>query len=264
MDDQNNAPETSAVATASTNALAPVSAPPVNTFGLGASDIMVPIVLLMQSISKAVKDRLCFAGDFWDSLDEKVIGKPIEFIPVGYFKQIHTYEDNIKVRSEAWSHKLELELMAKGYFSKEPVVIAGVRVAKSISQNYYAVLVQDIVDMVPFPKVIRFVKTSAKAGKNLSTHIMKLEDFGHKPWAKTFLLNAAEEKGEKGEYSVMKVSMGRTTTPDEIAIAQKWHGRLAVEQVTIHEGAEEIDESFIPQGQAEPGRDVKADANVNF
>lgn len=251
------------VVNAQTTLPAESKAPAANTFGLSASDIMVPIVLLMQAISKAVKDRLCYAGDLWDSLEEKVVGRPMEFIPVGFFKQIHTYEDSIKTRSEAWSHAAELDLQKQGFFQKDPVIKNGVKITKSISQNYYVIPVQDIVDGMPFPKVLRFVKTSARAGKTLSTHVMKLEGFGHKPWAKTFMLDVAEEKGDKGEYFVLNVKIGRTTTDEERGICTEWFSRLATSNVNVHE-ADEIDESMVPQGSAEAGKTVNADSSVNF
>jgi len=242
-----------------------VTAPtqPENSFDIGANDISVPVVLLMQSISKAVKDRKAFAGDLYDSLDEVVIPKPLEFLPVGMYKTIITYEDSIKVRTEPWSHNFEMSLQKEGYFQKEPIIKNGVRIAKSVALNYYAILIKDIVDMTPFPKVLRFVRTSSRAGKNLSTHILKLEDFGAKPWAKVFILDTEEESGDKGEYSVLKVSMGRKAADFEMKIAEKWFNRLKGATVTVHE-AEEVDETTTPQGTAEASHGVKAEAGLNF
>jgi hypothetical protein len=70
-----------------------------------ASDIIIPKVLLMQAISQLVEQDKAKQGDFVHSLDEVVVGakedKPVEFIVLGMFKTLQTYEDNKYVKTES-------------------------------------------------------------------------------------------------------------------------------------------------------------------
>lgn len=254
---------TNEVMKAETTAVSTSVAAPANTFNLRAEDLLIPKVLLMQAISKAVKDRKAHAGDFYHSLDEVVIDKPIEFLAIGMFRQIVTYENKLKVKSEPWSFELEQQLLKEGFFQKDPVIKAGVTVTKSVSQNYYIILTKDIEDMTPFPMVVTFVKTSFKAGKQLATHIYRLEEFGAKPWAKTFKLGVAEEKGDNGEYFVFNVLPGQKATEQQIAVAEKWANRLKSAVATVHDAEDEAGDA-LSTAAPEADKKVKADNKVNF
>lgn len=249
---------------ASTNEVSTQVSAPANTFGLRAEDLLIPKVLLMQAISKAVKDRKAHAGDFFHSLDEVAMAKPLEFMAIGMFRQIVTYENKQKVKAEPWSIELETQLMKEGFFQKDPVIKAGVTVTKSVSLNYYIILTKDIEEMTPFPMVVTFVKTSFKAGKQLSTHIFRLEEFGAKPWAKTFKLGAVEESGDNGDYFVYNVQPGNKSTPEQIAVAEKWANRLKTAVATIHDAEEEGSGEPLQTTAQEADKSFKPDSKVNF
>ena len=73
--------------------------------GVDASDIIIPKILLMQAISQLVEQDKAKQGDFIHSLDEVVVGskedKPVEFIPLGMYKTLQTYEDNKYIKTES-------------------------------------------------------------------------------------------------------------------------------------------------------------------
>ena len=216
------------------------------------SDIILPKILLMQAISQLVEAEKARAGDFVHSLDEVVIGKkedePVEFIALGRFETLQTYEDNKYVKTEP------VTLENKNLPWKE--VINGVEVNRILTNNYYVIRTKDVEDMTVFPMVITFKRTSFKAGKKLNTKITMLEDFGAACYAKTFNLVAKSEEGDKGKYYVLDIVDGRKSNEAEITIAKKWAQRLKASTVQVHD-ADDQDE----QQEAAPAR---GDANVTF
>lgn len=204
--------------------------------GIDSDDLMIPKILLMQAISKLVDAEKAKAGDFVHSLDEDVIGKkeekPVEFIALGMFKTLQTYENDEYVKTEP------LTATNKDLpYSEER---NGVTINRTKTMNYYALRTDDIAAMTPFPYVITFKRTSLKGGRKLATKLTMLEDFGAEIYAKTFNLVAKSEEGEKGKYYVMDVTDGRRCTDIEVKVAKKWTERLEATSVTIHETDDEV------------------------
>jgi len=229
---------------------------PQSSLGITANDIIVPKILLMQAISEMVKQRKAFAGEFVHSIDELKIEGPIEFIVVGYFKEILQYENNKYVKKEAWTHLKELNMIREE-------TIQGVKVNKTVSHNYSVVLTKDIEEMTPFPLVITFKKTSVKAGKKLGTSLLMLEEFGQPPQAKTFKLVAKEESGDNGTYFVYDVLPGRKSTEIELKASVRWADRMKTSVVVVDDKDEETG-SGSPSGAPEAPKDVKVNADIKF
>jgi len=215
-----------------------VSAESSGTFGsqISAEDIILPKILLMQSISELVEDdtNAAKSGDFVHSLDEVVVGSkannPVEFIALGMYKTIQTFEDNKYVKTESWSP----ELAQLAYEE----TLGGKVVNRNTVMNYYVIRPSDIESMQVFPFVISFKRTSLKGGKKLATKLMMLEEFGAEMYAKTFKLVAKQEEGDKGKYYVMDIVDGRKSNEVEIKQAIKWTSRLAASEVKVHESDE--------------------------
>lgn len=219
--------------------------------GLDASDIMVPKILLMQAISGLVEDEKAKSGDFVHSLDEVVIGskdkEPIEFITLGMFKTIQTFEDDKYIKTEP--------VTANNVNLPYEEVVNGVKVNRTKTMNYYVLRPVDIENMSVFPLVITFKRTSLKGGKKLATKLLMLEEFGAAPYAKTFNLMAKQEEGDKGKYYVMDIADGRKCNETEIAQAKKWADRLKTMNVQVHEAEDEQETTAKPS---------EGDANINF
>jgi hypothetical protein len=200
-----------------------------------ASDIIIPKVLLMQAISQLVEQDKAKQGDFVHSLDEVVVGakedKPVEFIVLGMFKTLQTYEDNKYVKTES----LTPENAGLPYEE----VVNGVTVNRTKTMNYYVIRPADVENMSVFPMVITFKRTSLKGGKKLATKLMMLEEFGAEIYMKTFKLVAKQEEGDKGKYYVMDIVDGRKSNDVEVKQAIKWSERLKTTAVQVHEAENE-------------------------
>ena len=200
-----------------------------------ASDIIIPKVLLMQAISQLVEQDKAKQGDFVHSLDEVVVGakedKPVEFIVLGMFKTLQTYEDNKYVKTES----LTPENAGLPYEE----VVNGVTVNRTKTMNYYVIRPADVENMSVFPMVITFKRTSLKGGKKLATKLMMLEEFGAEIYMKTFKLVAKQEEGDKGKYYVMDIMDGRKSNDVEVKQAIKWSERLKTTAVQVHEAENE-------------------------
>lgn len=245
------------IVTAQTTAIVEAPAPiPQSTLGITANDIIVPKILLMQAISEMVKQRKAFAGEFVHSIDEIKMDSPLEFIVVGYFKEILQYENNKYVKKDSWTHQKEMSMIREE-------TISGVKINKTISHNYSVVLTKDIAEMMPFPMVISFKKTSVKAGKKLGTSLLMLEEFGKAPQVKTFNLVAKEESGDNGSYFVYDVQPGRNSTDIEIAASKRWADRMKTSVVVVDEKDEEAS-SGAPSGAQEAPKDIKVNSDIKF
>lgn len=216
---------------------------------LDASDIIIPKVLLMQAISQLVEQDKAKQGDFVHSLDEVVVGSkessPVEFIVLGMFKTLQTFENNNYIKTEA--------LTPENSSLPWEEVSAGIKINRTKTMNYYVIRPDDVENMTVFPMVLTFKRTSLKGGKKLATKLMILHEFGAASYAKTFNLVAKSEEGEKGKYYVMDVIDGRKSTDVEISQAVKWSERLKTDNVQVHETEDEakttgapVDNSDIP------------------
>lgn len=210
--------------------------------GVDASDIIIPKVLLMQAISQLVEQEKAKQGDFVHSLDENVIGakedKPVEFIVLGMFKTLQTFENDNYVKTE----DLTPENAALPYEE----VINGVKVNRTKTMNYYVIRPDDVENMSVFPMVITFKRTSLKGGKKLATKLMMLEEFGAEVYMKTFKLVARQEEGDKGKYYVMDIVDGRKSTDVEVKQAVKWAERLKTTNIKVHDADEEPKQEKAP------------------
>lgn len=202
---------------------------------INSSNIILPKILLMQAMSVLVQNEKAKQGDFIQSLDEVVVGskevEPVEFIALGMYETLQTYENDKYVKTE--------ELTAQNRSLPWEEIVGGVKVNRTSTINYYAILVKDIEDMKPFPHVITFKVSSYKAGKKLNTKVLMLEDFGAVCYAKTFKLVAKQEENDKGKYYVMDILDGRKCTEQEVTIAARWASRLKTAPVQVHEVEEE-------------------------
>lgn len=204
--------------------------------GVDASDIIIPKILLMQAISQLVEDEKAKSGDFVHSLDEVVVGskdkEPVELIVLGMYKTLQTFEDDNYIKTEP--------LTSENSTLPYEEVINGVKVNRTKTMNYYVLRPEDIENMAVFPMVVTFKRTSLKGGRKLATKLMMLEEFGAETYAKTFLLTAKQEEGDKGKYYVMDIQDGRKTTDVEQAQAKKWIDRLDTQNVQVHDTDEEV------------------------
>lgn len=182
---------------------------------VSAKNIIVPKVLLMQSLSEAVAEKgSAKVGDMLYSLDDTVIGgyeKPVTFIPFHY--------DLLWiVKHNGEFHHIEA-VNAQNENRPWEEVINGISVQNIYCINVYAMLADDL----SLPVIIPFKSTSLKAGKKVVTQMdFKNKAAGLIPPAKAMTLTSIKTKNDKGVFAVYDVKEERNSTNEEVKAAFNW------------------------------------------
>jgi hypothetical protein len=197
---------------------------------VSAKNILVPKVLLMQSLSEAVSDKsIAAVGDMLYSLDDTVIGnynKPVTFIP------FHVEYIWI-VKHGGEFHHID-PVTASNENRPWEEVVNGVAVQNVYCINIYAILAED----PSLPVIIPFKSTSLKAGKKVVTQM----DFKNRAAG----LMSVKTKNDKGTFAVYDVKEERNSTDAEIMAAFKWFqavnaGAVKADDSDIVKDAPEVD-----------------------
>lgn len=189
--------------------------------GFGTNDLEVPTLLLMQNTSELVGDGKAKLGDIYHTGSLEVVGgvgAPVELIPLAGYKTLITYDMSKGnpqfMRQEKMTQELEL-LPPTGMEGNKPV-------RRDVSLNFFVVLAKDLESGVPFPTLISFRRTNAKAGRQLFTHVTKLVKFMEAPaYMQVVTLGAKKEKFETNTYAVYDFGLGRKATETELATCAK-------------------------------------------
>lgn len=187
---------------------------------IGSDDILLPRLLLMQSMSEWVaEDEKFQAGDFVDSLTEKLIaekGKTFDCIVFGSEKKLIEYVNDEFNAMNDYTPNYEYEFTnATGDVVRNVLLI-----------QYYVLLVGDIEKGEVFPYALGFKGTAAKVGKKLATQIKKLQVLKQPSAARVFTIGTEKAKNDKGTWFAPTVEMGRATTEEEMAEAYTWYKSL--------------------------------------
>lgn len=208
-----------------------------DAFGSGpisGQDIVIPKVLAMQGLSNYVTEGKARFGDFVDSLSGDVLGnidKPLEYIPFFLEKM---WIVSKKVGDRFMFDRYEPVTVAN---ENKPwtEVVAGVEIKNEKCYNFYCILPSD----PTIPYVIAFKSTSAKAGRELATQMyVKNKAAGKVPPAKVMQLFGSKSEKDGNKFVVMKSSVVRDSTPEEIANCLTWFK-------TIQEGGTSMDNSDV-------------------
>jgi hypothetical protein len=187
---------------------------------LDGSDIVIPKIQLIQKMSSAFEEKLAEEGDFFDSLERKVLGKTFEAQVFNMGKVFRFFEDAEK----------------KKYVKTEPVTKEnndGDYTCKSLVYQL-SVLVGDTVGQRS-PYGISLAKTSAATGKRLATLFAKKG--GTAGVLITF--SSTKEKNDEGAWVKWDFSVARDATREEIAEAYQWYQSMKQGRVRHTEEEEE-------------------------
>lgn len=198
---------------------------------ISTEDIVIPKIMLMQPMSDLVTDGVAKIGEFRDSLNtSRILGytteKPVEFIVFGTFKRWMEFKDKEFQRAFVWTPE-------NAELKTEEITEAGELITRDVSLNFYCLLPDDIESGEAFPYVISCRMTSKQAGKDLSTHIKKLQMFKKPSAAKVFVLTATKETNDKGTFFVLHTAVGRDATATEQAAAYEWYKLLGKSKVRV-------------------------------
>ena len=210
--------------------------------GIGAEDLEIPKLMLMQPTSKYVGDDLARLGDIVNTMTMEVVGgltaqngpdRSIEIVPLKAFKTIRTYA----IVPGGKPKFLRVEPFNEEN-AKKPLegVEAGQPIKRWHILNFFVLLKRDIEQLEAFPAVLSFKSTGMAAGKQLSTHIFKMLALKQEPYSKSVTLSVRKEKKDDNTWAVYEVGKGTVLSPEHKIIARDWLAKLASLTVKIHEG----------------------------
>jgi hypothetical protein len=194
--------------------------PSVDAWGtpdIGAQDILIPKILLMQGLSQFVADGAAQIGDFRDSVSGALLGNlstPIQFLPV--------HIDKTWVLSKKIGDRFKYQTMMPVTRDNENMEWEytdneGVLCRRDYTMTCYCLLPSDVKEGLPMPYTISFRRTSMRAGKKLFTQMyIRNKQAGKVPPASVMELSAKREKNDQGTYMVLDIAPVRASSNEEI------------------------------------------------
>jgi hypothetical protein len=224
------------------------------------ADILIPRLLLMHGLSKAVGDEKAEAGDIINSVTLEVLGskkQPVEVIPIKVMPKTWVIEEhdgqkwNFR-RIEPWK-PLDKDLPWE--FTERDEESGGEKkMRRNQCLNFFVLLTRDATQTQALPYMLSLRRTSYNAGRKLHTYFetsrMAFQG-GNKnsiPMAKVWALSSKMEKGELGSYQVFQLDEKRPANPDELAAGIQWFKNLKNTQVKVDDREEGESESTVQAG----------------
>lgn len=195
-----------------------------------STDIRIPKILLMQSISKKVASGDVEVGDLVDSITYEVLGRAkgpkkeestISVVPIYMFKSwVVTYEKNGKME-----YLKTLPYLATSTMKEREEIIAGVKHQNNLTYNVLAMKESDLGDPSAFPVMLSLNRMSANCGKDIFSYAQRAQMANKPVCAFTLKLGAEPMTNEKGTFGVFKLR-GATETKDlakHVVSLKAWH-----------------------------------------
>lgn len=175
---------------------------------IGADEVSLSKILLMQPLSELVSDDKAVAGEFRDSSSGALLGdgkKPMEI------QIIHRYLTWTIFENGKYSKTIPVtdENRNWSYFGDDGTT-------RSKTFNFYCVSPSDSTRV---PRVMSLKNMAASCARSIQTYFMEL-GAQDKPSASVVLSFTSEkQKNDKGTYHVPTFSIARDATADELANA---------------------------------------------
>jgi len=228
------------------NALAPVKRggqlagrTPRGLEDIGAEDLIIPKVLLLQFNSKLVKEQGKTAGTYLNGGTMEDLGKSFEFIPIKATKYVDALKpEGKRMVFEFRTYKLEdPRLAGRRYFPKD-----GVK-ANATTVMSFLVLINGL------PAVIAFKSTGYNTGKRLASQSKLL---GEDLFNSKYKLTIKNETKEGETYFVMDFERIGPSTDAEFKTAEDTYNARSgrMHEVDAPEGAKAADEPGETSAQA--------------
>ena len=207
---------------------------------LTTRDIVIPKILAMQAMTKAVTEGKAKFGEFRESLSQNLLGdcdSPIEFIP--FFRTLE-YVVMRKDKKQFKFHRVEPIGDDNEEWEQEN---DGHEERWYRTTNFYCLLPSEIKEGGALPYLLSFRSTSAKAGSKLSTtmYVKNVRPRGAPPHEETpastvMVLMGTKKTNDEGTFVVMDVQEKRVSTEEEVACAFTW-------ATAVQEGKTKVDHS---------------------
>lgn len=208
---------------------------------IGASDIIMPKLLLMQGLSKMVSDGEAKLGEIVNSLTKEAIGgitniktKECKSVEVVTFKAFKTWLEFDKVEGQ-WVYRRNFpHTVANADLALEETV-NGIEVRRDLCLNYYVLLPDEIKAGSALPYVISFRRTSMPAGKKIASAQTRWKALGapNPVCHKSFLLSVVMKTKETNNYWAFEVEEGKNTDKLAQDECKKWYMALQKMNVKI-------------------------------
>lgn len=206
--------------------------------GASSTEVLIPRLWLMQSISDQVKQEKCRAGDIVNSNDGTVLaprGQRVEIIPFLTFRQ---WEITRLVPGQKQAKFLRMDPVdpANDKLPSEDVDHDGAPIQRSKVLNFFTMLPSQIEEL---PYLIKFRKSGLRTGKVLSTHFSLCAKHGFPPARRVFSLGSELQTSQDGnDYYVYTITQAREATKQELEAAYMWYTSLQSNNVKVVEQEE--------------------------
>ena len=224
------------------------------------SDILIPRILLAQSMSKSVKNVGARPGDLLNSVELSKLGDesvPVEFIPITKFKTWTRFFCPRGAKKFEFQDILPMDMgnLSKADLGKQMGEMRGVEMLEGgdkmrwdATLNFYVILTAEFKAGRFIPYMLSCRMTSYYAGKQIVGHFTDLARMKKMPFAKTLVLKSKPSQNKAGdEFSVFSVSSaGRPTTQDEYTEAKLWFDRIRTSSLKVDNSDLEKDTTVDP------------------
>jgi hypothetical protein len=187
----------------------------------GVEDMTLPHLVLTQALSKFVTEDGMRPGSFVNTLSRKAYTEPnwVEFVPFKMTKYVNLLknEGGKMVFEARINDELDPRIVGRRFF---PETDSNGNTIKANAESVMAFLV--MVDGQPV--VVKFSKTSHKAGKELVT-LAKMA--GGDLWNWKYKLAAKKEVKGSNSYYVASVQVAGQTSEDERAAAYRMYQAMS-------------------------------------
>lgn len=238
------------------NAVAQVetgSSDDINAWGapeLSSQDIIIPRILIMQPMSTLVTDGKAAMGEVIDSLTgTKLAGKDqaFEFVPFFQAKTWVEYDvtagEDIKNKKFLRMLKITPENEDLPYKDEERLENGQmIKVMRDRCANFYILLKSELDQGIATPYVLTTRRSSAQAGKALTTQMfVKNRAAGKGPAHVTMSLKVKKEQDEN-VYFVPEISVAQATPEAHVKVAFEWlkkvqGGKAKLDEASFNEEA---------------------------
>ena len=208
-----------------TNEVAEVSA--LDAWGpsqMDKSDLVIPKLLLMQGLSKAVADGVAKMGDFVNSLTNEVLGDaniPVTVVPIymNKFWTVSQVQGNRFIRTVQYGPE-NANLSWRGV---EKIDGNNVEIKNELTRSFYVLPKKDG-HLQPTPMIISFKGMSSKAGQILASQMYSTnQQLKLPPPGFNIDLSATKVSNAKGTFFVLAIKPTDKSTNEEMAEALKWY-----------------------------------------
>ena len=213
-----------------------------------ASDIKIPLALLMQKMSVMVDEEKAKAGEIRGSLEGNLLGgvdKEFFFVPL----QIQN----------VWVEKIPATKKFVGVYprtrlnEKQDLTYLNEQGEEVVRTKQIDVFCMDLAELnsgEALPYKLSFKVTSYDAGKTMITLATKLMMFGKPLYNYVFKVSTIKKENDKGTFYVFDLAQDKTTdgksvysSPSTHQLCQYWASQVGSGKVVAHDEAD-LDTSF--------------------